>query len=547
MKTATKTADIIILGSGAAGMATALALAPRKVLLVTKTPALNGGSTAHAQGGIAVAVGKDDTPQSHTADTLVAGAGMCDKAAVDALTHGGPAAIDALLELGMPFDRHAEGALHIGHEAAHSHRRVLHAGGDATGANLSATLAAAVEQATHIEVLTDTFAWQLLKSRNHVVGVLTHNPQGWLSLVAPHTILATGGIGQLFAYTTNPAESTGDGLALALRAGAQVQDVEFMQFHPTALAVKSKAGRLPLLTEALRGEGALLVDSTGHRFMPDIHKDAELAPRDVVARAVWARTVGTCALSDLPPDPAGRGRTEGEEVFLDARAAFTPQRFPTVAAACAAHGLDPAVDLLPVAPAAHYHMGGVVTNLDGATTLPGLWAVGEVARTGVHGANRLASNSLLECLVFARRCAAAILALPQAAPKEYEPCAVPAVADAATMPTANLRTEMYKNAGLVRSAQGLQEALCYTTHLMEVSMQKPLLTHPTPAQTRAWGEWLNRLAVGGTLLQAAAARTQSCGAHFRSDTAYNHATFEGKPLSIPRTTTRTESVNPWSL
>ncbi|HEX6861430.1 MAG TPA: L-aspartate oxidase, partial [Thermoanaerobaculia bacterium] len=388
--------DVLVVGSGAAGLTAALGCAPLRVTVLTKATLISG-SSAWAQGGVAAAVGKDDTPALHAADTLAAGAGLCDPRAVGLLTGEGPERVKALLALGARFDRNSAGQLSLGREAAHSRRRILHAK-DATGSEIVRALGEAVLQAPEVKVLERAFAVDLLVEDGRVAGVLAvHNDEGGGRRVlhlAPAVVLATGGPGQLYLHTTNPREATGDGLAMAARAGARLVDLEFVQFHPTALAVSqshTEAGEpMPLLTEALRGEGAVLLDDRGFRFMGDEHPDRELAPRDVVARAIWRRLMA------------------GRQVFLDAREAVGdefPERFPTVFELCQRHGLDPRKELMPVAPAAHYHMGGIDVDGQGRTSLYGLWACGEVSSTGVHGANRLASNSLLEALVFGSRVA----------------------------------------------------------------------------------------------------------------------------------------------
>ncbi|HVT15456.1 MAG TPA: L-aspartate oxidase [Thermoanaerobaculia bacterium] len=403
--------DVLVLGAGAAGLSAALGCAPLAVSVLTKArlgPHGGGGASAWAQGGVASALGDDDTPALHAADTLAAGAGLNDPAIVELLAGEGPRQMRALVALGARFDRDASGRLALGREAAHSRRRILHAHGDSTGAEIVRALLAAVRRAPAIQLVDETFALDLVLAgaplagaSPRVLGVLAlHSgggpgggPGGRRVLhLARAVVLATGGLGQLFLHTTNPREATGDGLAMAARAGARLADLEFVQFHPTALAGVAADGEpLPLLTEALRGEGAVLIDDRGTRFMSDEHPDRELAPRDVVARAIWRRLAA------------------GRQVFLDARAAVGerfPERFPTVYALCRQRGLDPRREPLPVAPAAHYHMGGVAVDANGRTSLPGLWACGEVAATGAHGANRLASNSLLEALVFGARVAA---------------------------------------------------------------------------------------------------------------------------------------------
>lgn len=401
--------DVVVVGSGIAGLSVALGLASdahsRRVVVISKTDALAGGSSAMAQGGIAVALGAGDSPAEHAADTLEVSGGIGDKGVVGILTREGPARVRRLIELGTRFDRDAAGELHFGREAAHGRPRILHADGDATGAEIVRALVDAVEAHPRIEVRTKTFARDIVREGGRVMGVVARTSDGrseWWR--APEVVLATGGIGQLYSRTTNPAEVTGDGLAMAARAGARLVDVEFVQFHPTALAATG-ADPMPLLTEALRGEGAVLVDGAGRRFMPAIHHDAELAPRDVVARTIHSQL------------------KSGEGAYLDARTAVGdrfPERFPTVFALAMAHGVDPRVAPMPVSPAAHYHMGGIMVDADGRTSIPGLWACGEAASTGAHGANRLASNSLLEGLVFGARLAEAIVRGGRGRPPKVE-------------------------------------------------------------------------------------------------------------------------------
>ena len=500
--------DAIVVGTGVAGLSTALGLAAmgRKVLLVTKTN-LGGGSSEWAQGGIAVALGADDTPALHARDTVAAGAGLCDPAVVELLTEEGPAAIRRLIDLGAGFDHGADGDLVLGREAAHGRRRILHAHGDATGAEVLRALTAAVRRHRSVTVLEQTFAWDLRLAEGRVTGLsaLRRDDQGsetWLLLQAPQVAIATGGCGQLFASTTNPPEVTGDGIAMAARAGAVLADMEFVQFHPTALAVGRSAGeprdRLPLVTEALRGDGAVLVDEDGRRFMPAEHELAELAPRDVVARGIW------------------RQLTAGHAVYLDARestgSAF-PDRFPTVFHACRAAGIDPRSEPIPVTPAAHYFMGGIAVDSWGRSSLRGLWACGEASSSGVHGANRLASNSLLEALVFGARTAEdmsrpAGRSRPNWSVPRGLPAPGPAPAAASEL-RRELRTLMWERAGLVREAAGLREVLASAAPWER--------TADAMAPSREVGELRNLLCVGQLVATSAMVRRESRGAHFRSD------------------------------
>ncbi|MER7975215.1 L-aspartate oxidase, partial [Streptomyces sp. NPDC096080] len=404
-------ADVVVVGSGVAGLTTALRCeaAGLRTVVVTKAR-LDDGSTRWAQGGIAAALGEGDTPQQHLDDTLVAGAGLCDEGAVRLLVTEGPDAVHRLIDTGAHFDESAEGRLELTREGGHHRRRIAHAGGDATGAEISRALVEAVvghgtgtdrtgprviENALVLDLLTDAEGATAGVSL-HVMGEGQHDGVG--AVHAPAVVLATGGMGQVFSATTNPSVSTGDGVALALRAGADVSDLEFVQFHPTVLFLGPDAeGQQPLVSEAVRGEGAHLVDADGVRFMVGAHELAELAPRDIVAKGITRRMIEQGAA----------------HMYLDARhfgAAMWEQRFPTILAACRAHGIDPVTEPVPVAPAAHYASGGVRTDDRGRTTVPGLYACGEVACTGVHGANRLASNSLLEGLVYAERIAADLAA-----------------------------------------------------------------------------------------------------------------------------------------
>ncbi|MCM8738215.1 L-aspartate oxidase [Azospirillum sp. A1-3] len=504
-------AEVIVVGSGLAGMTAALQLAPRAVTLITKTAGLPGGSSLYAQGGIAAAVGPGDRPEDHAADTVAAGAGLVDAAMAALLTRDGAALVRRLLDDGLPFDRAADGSPLLGREAAHGAARIVHAGGDATGRTLVTALAERLRATPSVRVETDAFAVDLVLRNGRVCGLLACHPEGWVLHRAPRVILATGGIGATFARTTNPAEATGDGLAIAARAGARLADLEFVQFHPTALAVD--ADPVPLLTEALRGAGAILLDHAGHRFMPDEHPLAELAPRDVVARAI------------------GRRVAAGEPVFLDLRPALAakPDGFPTVMALCAEHGLDPFAKPMPVAPAAHYHMGGVVTDADGRTSLEGLWACGEVACTGVHGANRLASNSLLEALVFGARVARDVAERPLAPLPPFALPRPPAVAaDVSCILLeaigAEARSALYDGAGLVRDGLGL---LATRRKLDRLAAALDMLrcedddahedAKAPPEIVRQWGEARNRLLVGRLVVHAALAREESRGAHCRSD------------------------------
>ncbi|MFF2811027.1 L-aspartate oxidase [Streptomyces sp. NPDC058000] len=510
------TADVVVVGSGVAGLTAALrcAAAGRRTVVVTKAQ-LDDGSTRWAQGGIAAALGDGDSPEQHLADTLVAGAGLCDEEAVRMLVTEGPDAVHRLIAAGARFDT-APGSDEIAltREGGHHRRRIAHAGGDATGAEISRALVAAVraaglrsiENALVLDLLTDAEG-RTAGVTLHVMGEGQHDGVG--AVHAPAVVLATGGMGQVFSATTNPAVSTGDGVALALRAGAEVSDLEFVQFHPTVLYLGPEAeGQQPLISEAVRGEGAYLVDADGTRFMVGQHELAELAPRDIVAKAITRRAQEQGA----------------EHMYLDARhfgAEMWEHRFPTILAACRAHGIDPVTEPIPVAPAAHYASGGVRTDLYGRTTVPGLYACGEVACTGVHGANRLASNSLLEGLVFAERIAADIVAngttAPAAAPVEARAPLPLLVPEARTA----VQRIMTAGAGVLRSAASLARAADDLDHLQREAAEAAV--EPVAASAKApepgveaW-EVTNLLCVARVLVAAARRREETRGCHWRED------------------------------
>nr|WP_117213473.1 L-aspartate oxidase [Allorhizocola rhizosphaerae] len=537
--------DVVVVGSGIAGLTAALHLreAGLHVTVVTKVN-IDDGSTRWAQGGIAAVLDPFDTPEAHAQDTMVAGVGLCDPAAVDVLVREGPDRVRELIKMGAAFDRHPDGRLMLTREGGHHANRIVHAGGDATGAEVQRALHAAVRRDPWIRLVEHALVLDLLHSKEgracgvtlHVLGEGTEDGVG--AVLARAVVLATGGMGQIFAATTNPSVSTGDGVALAIRAGAAVTDLEFVQFHPTSLWLPgNRTAQQPLVSEALRGEGAHLVDADGRRFMVGRHELAELAPRDIVAKGIHRQML-----------------TDGtDHVHLDAR--HVPDlatRFPTITAYCRAAGVDPVTDLIPVAPAAHYASGGVRTDLLGQTSIAGLYACGEVACTGVHGANRLASNSLLEGLVFARRIALDIA-------KELAPQADPVLHDTRTarrgledglgqrprsgsgvlgasplpedtrqrgLPRAGGRGEtpaamkpsftapgpetaaarealqraMTRGAGVLRSAESLAQAAA-------------VLDKTTP---RDW-ELDNLLTVASALVAAASARRETRGCHWRED------------------------------
>ncbi|MFD1080604.1 L-aspartate oxidase [Micromonospora andamanensis] len=511
-----ETTDVIVVGSGVAGLTAALHLreAGLHVTVVTKVD-MDEGSTRWAQGGIAAVLDPADTPAMHASDTEIAGVGLCDPAAVRVLVEEGPTRLRELMRLGAEFDRNTDGSLMLTREGGHRADRIVHAGGDATGAEVQRALHEAVRRDPWIRLVEHALVLDLLRAPGdgpgglgaacgitlHVLGEGSEDGVG--ALLARAVVLATGGMGQIFAATTNPAVSTGDGVALAMRAGAAVTDVEFVQFHPTALIVPEHSrvpgaghAQQPLVSEALRGEGAHLVDADGKRFMLGQHELAELAPRDVVAKGIHRVLLATGA----------------DHVHLDARhlgGDFLARRFPTIVASCLAIGVDPGTELIPVAPAAHYASGGVRTDLRGRTSIPGLYACGEVACTGVHGANRLASNSLLEGLVFSRRIADDIAAglAEQARPADTGAWRGEGgwVLPAATTPV--LQRAMTRGAGVLRSAATLTAT---AAELVELGVARG-----TP-RTADW-EATNLLTVAATLVAAAYARQETRGCHWRED------------------------------
>ncbi len=498
----TVVADVVVVGSGAAGLTVALGAAPRRVAVLTPGRLGSDGSSAWAQGGIAAALGTDDDPRLHAEDTETAGAGLVEPEAARLLTHGAAEGIRRLRERGARFDVDGVGEPLLGREAAHCRRRILHANGDATGAEVMRALRETARRAGHLTLHEETRAVEIVTDTagGRTCGVLAVDGEGHrVFFRASAVVLATGGLGALYRYTTNPPWVRGEGLALAARAGARLVDLEFVQFHPTALRVDGDTDRrgrpvgrtepLPLLTEALRGEGAVLIDETGHRFMPEVHPDAELAPRDVVARAIHHK------------------RREGGEAFLDARAAVGarfPERFPTVYAACRERGIDPRTEPMPVTPAAHYHMGGVATDLDGRSSLPGLWAVGEVAATGVHGANRLASNSLLEALVMGGRVAEDVRHR-SATPHHETTVSLPGSGYPGDGPESEtdreVRRLLWDEVGLLRDGDGLEGASRQLEDLEEDA---------SPAAR-------NLLTVARLVTASALAREESRGGHSRRD------------------------------
>lgn len=487
---------VVVVGAGLAGLFTALKLAPLPVTVVSAARFGEGASSLWAQAGIAAALAEGDSPEAHAADTITAGAGIVDPKIAHLLAAEARDRIEDLLSYGVPFDKNLEGHWSLGREAAHGRNRILHVKGDTAGRAIMHALMEAVRQTPSISVVEGFAARDLVMRDGRVAGIEIAPVNGGplargLVLSASAVVLATGGAGQLFAITTNPREARGEGIAIAARAGAVIADAEFVQFHPTAINIGRDPA--PLATEALRGEGALLINARGERFMRAIHADAELGPRDVVARAVYREVA------------SGRG------AFLDCRplGPALAEHFPTVFAACRAAGIDPTRELIPVAPAAHYHMGGILTDAQGRSTVDGLWACGEVASTGAHGANRLASNSLLEAVVFGARVARDIAGtIPPAnlkapRPSETEAPGATAAGSENTRAEQVLRRTMTAEVAVIRDEKSLTAALQVIAALERESKGDPRLA--------------NMLTTAKLITAAALVRKESRGAHFRSD------------------------------
>jgi L-aspartate oxidase len=492
-------ADVIVVGSGIAGLTTALQVRTfgLSVLLVTKAK-VDEGSTKWAQGGIAAALGEDDSPLAHEKDTLVAGAGLCDSDAVRVLVTEGPDAVRTLIARGAKFDLEASGEMSLTREGGHLQNRIIHAGGDATGAEVERALIAAINSDPKIELIEHALVLDALKDKDgavcgvtlHVIGAGSRDGVGQARARA--VVLATGGLGQVFAQTTNPSVSTGDGVALALRAGAAVADVEFIQFHPTVLWLgENSEGQQPLISEAVRGEGAYLVDHNGDRFMKDVHPLGELAPRDVVAIAIMNKMVAS-------------GKSH---VWLDVRhLEGFEKRFPTIYVSCIANGIDPAKDLIPVAPASHYASGGVRVDLNGRTSVKGLYACGETACSGVHGANRLASNSLLEGLVFSARIASDIASRMAEIAEPVANISAEILLDPHVRH--RIQVSMSRGAGVLRSSDSLVETSSDLTRIGDRTSTSPCV--------EAW-ETTNLYQLAQAILKAALIRQETRGSHWRAD------------------------------
>ncbi|PAQ12513.1 L-aspartate oxidase [Mesorhizobium temperatum] len=467
----------LIVGAGIAGLMTALHLAPEPVVLLSSTPLGTGGCSKFAQGGLAASLGCDDSRELHLSDTLAAGDGLCDQAAVRRMVEAAPKAIEDLERFGVAFDRGPDGALRLGLEAAHSCRRIVHAAGDATGRELVRALIAAVRRTASITILENMEARRLIVEDGAVVGVLAVGGTDVVTISTSRVVLATGGIGGLFCDTTNPLGSFGHGLALAACAGAELADLEFVQFHPTAL--DSPLRPMPLISEAVRGEGAVLINEQGERFLADT-PGGELAPRDVVARVVWHQIAA------------------GRSVFLDASKCLGPslgKRFPAIAQLCREAGIDPATQPIPVRPAAHYHMGGVAVDAAGRSSLNGLWACGEVACTGLHGANRLASNSLTEAVVTAAWVAESVAGASPDCRRRLFPALVPPRPDPSC-----IRPVVSHALGIIREGETLRKA---AAALLSIAADNEAAS--------------DSAVVALMIAIAALRREESRGSHYRSD------------------------------
>lgn len=492
--------DVVIIGSGIAGLYAALNLDRRLSCAILTKEGVDISNSWLAQGGIAAAISKGDRPQFHLEDTLTAGAGLCDEKAVRVLVDEGPGDIAALRALNVPFDLNEDGDLQTGREGGHHRNRIVHAHGDATGRETVKTLAAIAASRENISFLQNAFLIDILTDGERTVGVVI-DQNGRKVILAGHVLVCTGGIGQLYHHSTNPSVATGDGLAAALRAGAVLQNMEFIQFHPTGLYCKTSEDRSFLISEAVRGEGGLLKNQAGERFMVELHPMAELAPRDIVAR---------CIVREME-------KTGQDHVFLDITAQtsdFLSARFPTIYGECLRRGIDISKDLIPVCPVQHYIMGGIATDLNGQSSVPGLYACGEAAHTGVHGANRLASNSMLECLVFGRRAAQHISGHPilcQQETRAFSGFRVPtAIHTDAVRTKERIRDLMSRDGWVIRHKADLESGLA---ELREIRSE----LESSVLDSKERMEAFNMATVAVEILSAALRREQSVGAHYRED------------------------------
>jgi len=505
--------DVLVIGGGLAGLRTALAVDPQfQVILLCKS-GLENSNSVHAQGGIAAVWDKKDSMAGHIEDTITAGGNLCDQKIVEHVVRRGPDEIRQLIEFGTQFDKMPDGEMQLGREGGHRNNRILHAKGDSTGQELIRSLIAEVQRRPNIRIWDHTFALDLLTHQKQCCGAIVYwkKPDEKELIWAKQTVLASGGIGQLYRETTNPEVATGDGIAMAKRAGAVIRDMEFVQFHPTVLYIAGSSRSL--ISEAMRGEGALLVDRKGYRFMPDYDDRAELAPRDIVSRSIVRQME----------------KTHSPNVFLDLThkpADWIHTRFPGIAATCRRFGIDIAKDRIPVRPGAHYVVGGVAVDMDGRSSLPGLWAVGEVSCTGLHGANRLASNSLLEAVVFGESAGRLASETAQKMPENYQVIPMesqplsPSDSSQMLLTTSTsidipdlrnaLKSLLWRQAGVIRSGEGLQGALDNVTHWSSYVFSRQF-------QTMEGWELQNMLTVARLILEAALERRETCGVHTRCD------------------------------
>jgi len=493
--------DVIVFGAGAAGLYTALNLDERLSVAVLNKRGLEESNSMYAQGGIASVVLEEDTFQHHIEDTLIAGAGLCDEEAVKVLVYEGPHEIKKLIDMGVPFDRDACGDIIVSREGAHRVNRIIHCGGDATGLHLTTTLAENVCRHSNITMMNGVTVFDILTDNDGAVaGVLAQDDCGRNVLIrAPYRVAATGGIGRVYRNSTNSNCATGDGVACALRAGAVLKNMEFVQFHPTALIHPDANMRFFLISEALRGEGAVLRNRKWEPFMKDVHPMADLAPRDIVTRAI-ADQMHRYDLPNVYLDITSRSRE------------YLSNRFPVIYEECMKRGIDIAVNWIPVIPVQHYFMGGIKTDLWGRSTVEGLYACGESSCSGVHGANRLASNSLLECLVFGNRCAQDIngMEIPKRKETRLPAGKRPEREFDFEASRTHIRRNMTKKGGIIRNREKMEEAINLLEDYYDQLKNMDL-------KGRVQVETLNMATVGLEILHAAVARTKSVGAHFRSD------------------------------